>query len=502
MQALRIWIADNIAMLMFLLFYFVTIVAGNILYATSIGHQLLASGGFPVNSLDFPTSFTPGYWVLLLSPLIIVPILVPILRPFAEKIIIPIVRAAPEFKRFDYFTLLAIFYGFTAWALYRTDALALASNTDDAISAINSRFNIQAQLNFWEKVIIHSILPALSIYSIVASITKKDRIWSVTAIFNIAAMSIILFAMNMKWPILVFYISVIVTIFIFSTRYAYIKALLGTVALVCAYLVISVHVFRFTPSDEPSESPSPQVAIEQTYSESHSPDKLVNQAASIEPNEIEKIREKWTPVSPQELHRDNELGGFRNSQESGNSLSEIGEKISSLTRTSAHNAPFLFSHAVNRMAISYPYYYSIFTNEGPVCGDLFAYVTPGHKPCHPSTLVYSRIFGADGFEGRGTAPAAPHITGYALGGWSVAALGLLGLCVVLAAFAAIPWRSSATAGTFTIIGATVGYHFSQIPGEGPIIYDHGFIWPILIASLYTATRFASAKLNKQETVGA
>jgi len=454
MTTIRMWIARNIASVMFLLFYFITIVAGSLLYASPIGVEALESAGFPSEALAFNTTFTVGYWVLLLVPFVVVPIVVPLLRPVAQKIVNPIANHAPDFRRSDYVFVTSVFYTIAAMALYRTDAFALASNTGDAILAINSRFALQGELSFWEKVVIHSILPALAWYSVVAALKTSERFWLVMSAINVATASLILFVMNMKWPILIFYLGVVVALFIFSKRYAYTRATAGTIALMCIYLVISVYVFRMAPDQEVPHSDPAQAVI-----------------ATDDTRNGLVLDEKPAEKS----------------------------KLLTFMDVSVRNAPFLFAHAVNRMAVSYPYYYSVFTEEGPVCGNLLAYVTPGDKPCHPSTLIYTRIFGADGFEGRGTAPAAPHITGYALGGWPVAVLGLIGMCAVLAVFSAIPLAGSTMAGTFVVIGATVGYHFSQIPGEGPIMYDHGFLWPLLLVGAYSIARLIVSKRTKRAT---
>ena len=48
--------------------------------------------------------------------------------------------------------------------------------------------------------------------------------------------------------------------------------------------------------------------------------------------------------------------------------------------------------------------------------------------------------------------------------------------IVLGAFMALPVTSSATAATIGIMGGLAGYFFSQLPFEGPIVYDHGILW--------------------------
>ena len=126
----------------------------------------------------------------------------------------------------------------------------------------------------------------------------------------------------------------------------------------------------------------------------------------------------------------------------------------------------------------------MFTKEGPVCGTFVQHMLPGAKPCYPSHLVYSRIFPNDGFEGRGTAPQAPHITAYAMGGWLPAVSALFMASVVLVAFTAIPFQNSTIAGTMTIVGAVTGYHMSQVPIDGVIRYSHGLLWILVLLGFH------------------
>src|SRR5690606_27516171 len=140
----------------------------------------------------------------------------------------------------------------------------------------------------------------------------------------------------------------------------------------------------------------------------------------------------------------------------------IVEQYAAMGASALSNAPFLVAHAVNRMAIAYPYYYSIFTERGPVCGTLLEFYLPGEKPCHPSYLIYSTIYGADGYENRGTAPVATHVNSYALAGWGGAILGLVFMTILLGLFAAIPVHTSIMSRTWAVMGVVVGYHLSQV----------------------------------------
>ncbi|MEP6567504.1 MAG: hypothetical protein ABJB10_20400, partial [Mesorhizobium sp.] len=126
MEALREWMARNIAQLLFLSFYFLTVVLGNLLYASPAGRWLITADGLPADSLSFDTTFTFGFWVLLLMPLVLVPLGVWIFRPVMQRFVVgAIVRLIPDFRRIDYLIAFAAVVSFVAYALWRTEAFTL-----------------------------------------------------------------------------------------------------------------------------------------------------------------------------------------------------------------------------------------------------------------------------------------------------------------------------------------------------------------------------------------
>ena len=438
MKTFRDWLSVNIGPILFLSFYFLTVVLGNLLYASPIGNWLIVTDGLPEDALSFDTTFTLGYWVLLLMPFVLVPVGVWALRPVLAKFIVgPIVRYVPDFRSIDWVVIFAAIAGFAIYGLYRTDAFALSGNAVDAKQAIEARFILQNRMSFPEKVAIHALLPFMSFYAIAALIKTGRRFWLGPVILSVGVTCTSLVAINMKWPVLVFYMGAVAGIFMYSKRWPYLKAALGAAGLFVFYVVISTYVFRWVPA---AETPAPQVSAPSTAQPA-----------------------KPTNHSPKETSPD----------------------YSSLARSSVQSAPFLVVHALNRMAISYPYYYKIFTEQGPVCGNLIETYTPGKKPCAPTFLVYSHIFPNDGYDGRASAPASPQVTAYAQQGWTGAAIGTIFIVVVLAGFSAVPLAAGPMAAAFAIVGATVGYHYSQLPLEGPITYDHGFLWPLLLIAVYT-----------------
>lgn len=443
---------------MFMVFYPVTIVAANLIFATPAGPSFLRITGFPTESLAFDTSFTFGYWALLLMPIVAVPLMVPLFKRILTPVVSKLASTVPDFTKTEYSAIATVFYAIAAWTFWQAGAMELAASAHNAVAAVEVRFELQERMHFLVKVIIHAILPFLACYAVAAAFRIGGRFWISIALINTMAVTFLLVGVNMKWPALLFMIALVVATFLFARKYPYIKAAAGVVFLVGFYLVLSTYVFRaILPESEP------------IISATQTPEDLPPQSA---PSTLPAVPPENTPtVHPFEYAND-------------------------LVRSSLKLAPQLFAHAVNRMAIAYPYYYHVFTKEGKVCGGLVDQAkTSENVRCRPSWLVYTRIFGKDQFEGRGTAPAAPHITGYALGGWPVAILGVIGICLVLAAFLAIPLYTSIMMSAFAVVGATVGYHLSQIPGEGVIFYDHGFLWPIALVFVFACYRQLLRYLN-------
>lgn len=144
------------------------------------------------------------------------------------------------------------------------------------------------------------------------------------------------------------------------------------------------------------------------------------------------------------------------------------------------------SAAVNRMALPYPYYYQTFTYDGPVCGTIVDRLDRKISPCHPSNLIYEKVFGKDGFEGRATAPAAAHITGYALGGWAGATVALVLCALVIGVFEAVAIVGAMSA-AIVVMGSLAAYYLSQLPFEAVVFYDHGLLWWFLLLAVYATS---------------
>jgi hypothetical protein len=450
LDKLRVWISKNLAPLIFLSAYFVTVVLGNILYALPFGREQLEKNRYTADILQFETLFSSGYWLLLFLPFIVTPVVIVFVRILAGKYLERWARVFPEFTKSEYLIIVTVSYLFVLYAMFKADAFSLFLAGTDPVASVEARFKIRNQLGFIPLVVLMSILHYLSIYSLVRWIMDSSRFWVVATIVNAILMSVFLVLLNMKWPILIFYAGLVLAVFVYSKRYPYLKAVIGGVLLITMYFMISAFVFRLLPAAQAPDESMPHITEIPA----------VNQVPQI-------------GLTPQvQLEIPKVSGEVKGATGVG-----VIDKTLIVGQAAASNAPMLLFNVVNRMAIIYPYYYQVFTKEGQVCGGIIAQARIG-PACRPSTFIYSRIFN-DSFNGRGTAPAAVHISGYALGGWPIAIFALLCASVVLGLFATLPLNAGAVIGSLAITGAIVGYHFSQIPGEGPIFYDHGVFWVIL-----------------------
>jgi hypothetical protein len=147
----------------------------------------------------------------------------------------------------------------------------------------------------------------------------------------------------------------------------------------------------------------------------------------------------------------------------------------------------LLMGAMNRMAISYPFYYETFSKEGQICGTIVDRIMRNNNPCHPSNLIFNRMTGEGGLGGKGTEPAAVHISGYALGGWIGALVELALASIVIGTFVALPYplAGNAMTQTLSVMGALTGYYFSQLPVEAAFVYDHGILWWLALVATYS-----------------
>ncbi|WP_136626074.1 hypothetical protein [Bradyrhizobium macuxiense] len=436
-EAARAVLRRYIALATFLGSYLILTVVGNLLFFSPIGDQLGRHSVLGFSIRNFKTAGTAGFWILLLLPFIVAPAVVEAVRRIAAPWLIRHGQGLPEPSRVAYLALLLAFYLFALTALWRADAVHLLTRATTYEDALRDRFLLLATLGFWPQMVIKSGLVTLSLFGLIQTLTKRDPFWLIIAAFNLVAVSALLILLNMKWPLVLYYGLNVVAILLYARRPLVpgisFAALAGT-----AYLLISFALLRVVPM------PTIHVEIADIGAQPGHPGR-----GRIETSIAPPLNE--TSVAPP--------------------LKE------------AAVMPLLA--IFNRMALPFPFYYDVFTGEPGKCGTLVDRIKRKTNPCQPSTLVYQEMF-ADQFAGIGTAPQAVHITGYALSGWAGALIEIMLASAIMGLFAALSELRGPLVDTASIIGAMAGYFFSQLPFEGPIIYDHGILWCGIVLAFLAA----------------
>ena len=445
---LRSWISKNLQTVTFLGAYFVTTVLGNLIFATPLAERSLQGSGSPEGFLRFPHTFTFGFWALLLCPFVLTPLLVVATRRVSARWIDRVSQILPEFTWPAYVTITAACVGFVIYRFWLADVATLFSSGVDAGSSVEARFTIRERIGYITFVPLQALLPFLTIYALIRWMNSRELFWAVSSVLGVVVLSVLLIMINMKWPVLLFYIGLVLAIFVYSRRRAYLRTAIGALFLFVAFMLVSTFVWRLVPPPELSQPAPP----------SKGGPAIAGADAPAKP----------APSDP--------------ATQAAGALSQASERVVATGEAARLNAPTILVVALNRMALSYPYYYQIITEEGAVCGGILAQARR-NPSCRPSTLIYERIH-RDSFANRGTSPMAVHISGYALGGWPTAMLALVAGSLILGLFAAVPLDKGSAGGTVAILGALAGYHLSQIPGEGVVFYEHGLIWPALLMAGY------------------
>lgn len=425
-EQLQRWIVRYLPALMFLGCYLLTTVIGNVLYTADWAVNYLDEYSIPIRFLTFPETFSAGYWLLLGLPLFITPPTIWLVRKISMRHVEKRTAKIQDVSFQQFLVVAIIILGMSLYHFTDPQIWRLFFSSHNFSSAVEARFAILDRLGFFQITLLQSILPYLAFYACIRALREGQRHWRVAAIALVVAVALLSIILNMKWPVLLFFIGVVLCIFCDTRRRPYLKTILGGVFLVILYLGISALVLRVDV-----QASKPHDEQNQKYQQ------IPKEAANAVP---------------------------------------LNKSTKSIV-----NLLFL---PINRMAAGYPYYYHVFTTEGAACGGLIDQMRRD-PPCRPSTYIYTKIFGNDGFEGRGTTPQAVHISAYALGGWPLAVLALAATSIILGLLCALPSNASATVKALFISGALTGYHFSQVPGEGAIFYPHGLAWAIVIATIFT-----------------
>lgn len=401
--------------------------------------------GFTINK--FSTANSPEFFVLLFLPFVVAPIVALATRRIAAKPIGALVGYMREFRPIDYLVISGALYAYVIAALLRADAFDLMRRGSDVFEAVRSRYELLDRLGYWPQACLKSLLLFLACYAFVRALRHRERFWIIAATVTFFMMTVLLVLLNMKWPVLIYYVALTLAAFCFSRRRPFLHGIACLLITVGCYAMISSTLLRLAPT----------LAVKSTS----------------------------------EFSRHEPSGATASAERIGSAFSFLGNSAAA----AASSYAFLGFTLVNRMAQPYPYYVEAFQKGNNVCGTLLDRIERKQNPCQPSNLIYNRMFGDDQFgaivAGRGTAPQAVHVYGYALQGWTGAMIELVLASIVIGLFISLPISGPLSA-TIAIMGALTGYFFSQLPFEGPLIYDHGILWWGCLIVAYSAIYFIIA----------
>jgi len=464
-EAARQWVLTNLPLVVFSTFYFLTTVLVNILYAVGVGRDWPANFVPNFSWSHFTVEFGALYWILLLSPFVALPLIaIPtakVARPGADWL----GSFLAEFQKLPYTVLCLLLYAYVSFEFWHDGAVAkLLGAGSGAMDQVRERFALQAEIGFPTQVALLSLLQFFAIYATVKAMRQRDWFWRFAALLQVIAMVTALILLNMKWPVILFIITLGVVVFATARRFAILSTIAVMFCAVVVYLLISVALLRMGPP-EPIPRPIPTPARAAVQSTIPAP----TRSARAEP--ATGNSETASAVSVRQR-------APKASVSVAAPAPAALPYVVHLASAAKDNVGTLAIVLLNRMGDEVPFYYDTFTTKGPFCGTFFDWFfhAPG-MTCRPSTYIYTEMF-HDDFAGDGTAPAAFHIYEYAREGWPGVAVALVLGGIFLGAFMALrgPARESDIAATVFVMGAPVAYTLSQLPLEGAIIYANGIVW--------------------------
>lgn len=453
----------------FVLAYFCTTVLGNILYDTPIGDT------WPTRSMpdfkwsQFQQPFGFGFWILLLSPLAVTPFLSLIIAARSRPLIERIEKTIPELSKGFFATVNCICIVYIAYSLYRAGATTKLLAGENTLDAVRYRFSLQSDLGLLPRFVLMSALQFLSIYAIVKSIRTRQAYWIAFATINITAVSAFLILINMKWPIIVFELTIAAAALVCIKKRFILASSITLLLCLLTYFAISFALLRVDSSTDfaPEAHPAMVSPFEKQGSKDRLPEILAKKSI------------------PQFIYRETKRGDEKLVVQTNKGLPFYDVVLN------------LIIVAINRLAMTAPFYYDIFTTYGQICGSFFDRVILRRaSSCHPSILVYSQMFPNDGFNGRGTAPAAHQIYEYARGGWVGAIVALVIGALIIGIYTAcyfIRYRDIFIA--IFVMGIPASYMLSQLPVDSTIISETGALWWIGIILLNAGLLWANRKIR-------
>lgn len=236
---------QNFALAVFLCAYFSFTVAGNVIFmfpgGGSIGRYAIADFSLE----NFNTAKSAGYITLLLMPFAVVPIIALGFRRIAGKHVRRIALKLPHrLQPIDHISLSLVAYGYVIYAFIEADAIGLFTSGSDVVSMVNARFALNSRVGFGAMAVLKSVLFFLSCYAIVCASIYKTKFWIVSSAANFVLMTGLLVLLNMKWPLLIFYISAALIVISFSPNFPVFRAISTLAVVFTAYIMISFALLK------------------------------------------------------------------------------------------------------------------------------------------------------------------------------------------------------------------------------------------------------------------
>lgn len=450
----------------FLSAYFFTAVLGNIIYTTPWGQNWPARSIPEFSWSNLPLTFGFEFWALVLLPFILTPLIAVFVGMLSQRSADAAIKFIPEISPTSYLAICVGLYAYAFYSLITAEALTHMLDSADAVRAVHARFALLSALGFKPLMTMKSLLVFMTIYACVRATREGEWFWYIAGILHTIILSACLILLNMKWPVLVFIIALGLCFFLFSRKHALIKTTIAITLGLVVYFLLSVLILRLAPVNGETSEPQNGTSITQGH---------LDRRGRVDTDTFED-----RAMTRDDTFKDRAM---------------TRDYASNVATTGVLRAPYLAVAAINRMAISVPYYFD-YSGVSADCPQSIKALWIGRPlSCEPTLLVYASMFGDDGFTGIGTAPAAVHLYAYALDGWTGALIALALASIVLGLFLAL-WRGAQTNSVYAasfVMGGYTAYFFSQLPIEGPLIYDHGMVWwAFLVLGLSAASSSFSA----------
>jgi hypothetical protein len=460
-------LAEYSALYTVLVTYFFLIVVGVVVY--SLGFSPTDSVKIDAATLD--ATRQPLFWLLILSPFIVVPPVALLTKRLSEPLMPQVMRLLPEIPFGIFMVMSVVCWAYIAYAYQKADVFNLFIAATDSVSSVEMRFRIGAALGLPPFIVLFSLLSFLAVYALTNAIRDKSASWIVVTLLHVLFLFVALTLLNRKWPAVLFVLLLAATFFINARSHrVFLSGTMGILGIV-VYLLISVVTYRaatshalHVPAVAKSMPVQPRIDL---------------------PDDFD-FPEPLAPAIPPPPKQTFNPG------------------VNKVVTRAIDLAPRFISRAIMRMAIPPAYYYRIFSRDGASCGSIIDGYLKRPGSCQPSYVVYRAIFKDDKF--RGTSPSAFHIYEFARDGWLGVALALMIGSVMVGVFSAL-WnqRNRPLAGAIMVMGVYAAYFLSQLPLEGALVYYHGIAWWAVFVVLLNAVlvylyRFAgkhSAKARQQ-----